>query len=420
MADYDREILRLYEKGSMTYEDIAKKMGLTFKQVSHSLTRARKTFRRGKVSQEPAKQETQEYNNGLYTFDKLIEICEGEELTPERTLKAHNLDPAAWEVVSYRNNYWHSQVRGGKRMVMYQSRLSARPIKKAINLDELEEHFKIFIPKIYEPKTYPENGKSFMAEANIADLHLGKLCWHGDTEKNYDYKIARSNFQKIISDILINLKNKPLDYILFVWCNDFFNSDTISKTTTGETPQDTDVRWQKLFNIGVEMLVEAIESLMQIAPVKTFYTPSNHDQMVGYYALKYLSAWYRNCKDVEVDTSAFPRKYILYGPTLLGFTHGEKEKGKGTYEKASRLASVMPIEAAHLWGKAKYREMHAAHLHSEQMIEEINGVIVRRIASPTYADTYHTEHGFIGATQKAQTFIYDKEKGLRQIINTPV
>ncbi len=54
------------------------------------------------------------------------------------------------------------------------------------------------------------------------------------------------------------------------------------------------------------------------------------------------------------------------------------------------------------------------------MIQEINGVIVRRISSPTAADTYHTERGYLGNVRKAQVFIYDKERGLKQVINIPV
>ena len=89
-------------------------------------------------------------------------------------------------------------------------------------------------------------------------------------------------------------------------------------------------------------------------------------------------------------------------------------------EKPKRLSSLMPIEARELWSKAKYYELHCAHLHSEQAAEEINGVIVRRISSPTAIDTYHYKSGYIGAVRKAQTFIYDKERGLKQIINIPV
>lgn len=54
------------------------------------------------------------------------------------------------------------------------------------------------------------------------------------------------------------------------------------------------------------------------------------------------------------------------------------------------------------------------------MIQEISGVIVRRISSPTALDTWNTTHGYMGAVRKAQTFLYDKGRGLVQTINTPV
>lgn len=360
-------------------------------------------------------------SDGTKESDRLIEIGHGQEITPELLLKAHNLNPDEWEITSYRNNYWHSQVRGGKRMVMYQSKVTCKPKKDGLSLKHIDRHFKKldrthFIPQIKQIK---KQG-NMMAEVNIADLHLGKLCWHGDTGNNYDYKIARDIFNNVISDVYHELALKPLEYIIFVWSNDFFNSDTITNTTTAGTQMHNDVRWQKLFNVGVEMLVNGITMLSQIAPVKTFYTPSNHDEVNGYHALKYLEAWFRKDRNVQICTDAKPRQYHLYGVTLLGYGHGDKEKGKGSKEKASRLASCMPIEVPHLWAKAKFREFHAGHLHSEQMIQEINGVIVRRISAPTANDTWHTQSGYIGSTRKAQTFIYDKARGLRHIFNTPV
>lgn len=325
-------------------------------------------------------------------------------ITPDEVLKENGLNPSEWILKTYKNN----------------GRIEVKPRGVTVDLSEIDRHFEElnrqdFIP----PNTKRAIGRR-IAEVNIADLHLGKLCWHGDTPLNYDYKIARTAYYQIISEIVGEIKSKNLEYIVFVWANDFFNSDTIAQTTTAGTQQDCDVRWQKMFNVGVEMLVRSIETLSEVAPVRTFYTPSNHDEVNGYHALKYLEAWFRQNPNVKIDTDAYPRKYILYGNTLIGFTHGDKENDRGTKQKASRLASLMPIEAAEMWSKAKYREMHAAHLHSEQMIQEINGVIVRRVSSPTAADTYHTTHGYMGAVRKAQTFIYDKDSGLVNIINTPV
>lgn len=358
--------------------------------------------------------------DGSIISEKFILVRDGDEMTPEYILEAHGLKPSAWEVVSYKNNFWNTQLKGGKKQISYQSKLTARPSNNKLDLAEIDKHFAALERKNYKPPAVLTKQGSMMAEVNLADLHLGKLCWHGDTPENYDYKIARDVFYRIVGEIVAELKKKPVEYITFVWTDDYFNSDNDQKTTTAGTVQDTDIRAAKMFNVGCEMLVRGIEMLSEIAPVKTFYTPPNHCELTAYHALKYLEAWFRRDPNVEINTDAYPRKYQLYGNTLIGYCHGDKENSNGTKEKASRLASLMPLEARKLWGQALYHEMHTAHLHSEQMIQEINGVIVRRISSPTAADTWHTESGYLGAVRKAQTFLYDKERGLMQIINTPV
>lgn len=360
------------------------------------------------------------YDDGSIVSERFIKLQSGEMLSPKEILELHGLDPLKWQVQHCINNFWNSQLKGGILQISYQSKLTAKPIKCGIDLAEIDKHFTTLDRKNFTPQIAQTKTGTMMAEINIADLHLGKLCWHGDTPENFDYKIARDLYYRLIGEIAQEIKTKPIEYITFVWANDFFNSDNIEQTTTGGTRQDTDVRWQKLFSVGVEMLVRGIEMLSEVAPVKTFWTPSNHDEVTGYHALKFLEAWFRKSQNVEIDSNASQRKYQLYGNTLIGYAHGCKIQSSATKEKASRLASLMPIEARELWSKALYREMHVGHLHSEQMTQEINGVIVRRISSPTADDAWHTESGFIGAVRKAQTFLYDKERGLMQIINTPV
>lgn len=352
-------------------------------------------------------------DDGTAESDKLITICETDEITPELLMKLHHLDVGTWEVVSYINNYWHSPVKGGKRLVMYQSKLRVKP-RATASLAEVEKFYHRLDRKYALPVVRFAPSKSeYMAEVNIADLHLGKLCWHGDTGNNYDYKIARAVFNYIIADVGNELRRIGVNKILFVWANDFFNSDTISKTTTAGTPQDTDIRWQKLFNIGCEMLVDGITRLSEIAPVETFYTASNHDNMTSYHATQFLAAWFRKSPNVVVNADAKARKYYIYGNTLLGFTHGDKEKPK-------QLSMLMPLEVPQLWSQSIYREMHTAHLHSEQEKVNENGIIIRRISSPTATDAWHYESGYVGAIRKAQTFVYHKEMGLKYTINTPI
>ena len=353
--------------------------------------------------------------DGSVVSEKFITIRDGEEMTPKFILDAHGLDPLLWEIISYKNNMWNSQIKGGAKQISYQSKLTAKPIKSIINLDEIRDMFKDMDREKYRPVTIKKSNATVMAEVNICDLHLGKLCWSGETPENFDHKIARDLFHNLISEIVIELKKQPIDYITFVWTHDFFNSDNENQETTGGTPQDTDARTKKLFRIGCKMLEQGIDTLLKEIkrPIKTFYVRSNHDEMTSFFAMCVLEARFRKEPNVEVLTNAYPRKYQLYGKTLIGYCHGDKEK-------AARLASLMPIEAKELWSKADWYEMHTAHLHSEHAIQELNGVIVRRVSSPTATDQWHTDGGFIGAVRKAQTFIYDKERGLINIINIPV
>jgi hypothetical protein len=425
--NWKEEAERLYQEYGRDWSHMADEMmplfpGLNHFEVKEKIRRyIRNTPQFKQHKQEDFHRSSIEYkSDGSIISEKFIVVRDGDEMTPEFIIEAHGLKPSAWEVVSYKNNFWNSQVKGGAKQISYQSKLTVKPRKGGIDLAEIDKHFRELERKRFTAPIARQAQGNMLAEINIADLHLGKLCWHGDTPENYDHKIAKDLFYSIIAEIVEQLRRKPIEQVLFVWSNDFFNSDNEEKTTTAGTPQDTDVRNKKMFNIGWEMLIRAIEMLSEVAPVKTFYTPSNHDEETAYHALGVIRAWFRNDPNVTVDLDAYPRKYELYGNTLIGFTHGDKENDKGSKEKASRLASLMPIEAPELWGKSRYREMHAAHLHSEQMIAEINGVIVRRIASPTALDTYHTTHGYVGAVRKVQTLVYDRERGLMQIINTPV
>lgn len=434
MEQWKQDAKRLWQQGDKSTNEIAEYLHKTYFPHMDTIRVREKyrTFIRGTaeyiekhktLDNDKQMQRSIEYKgDGSTVSTRFIELAEGEEMTPECIVKKHGLDPAMWTVVSYVNNFWNAQMKGGRKIIMYQSKLTVKPNAKGLsfeNIDKLYSRLDRTAKPI--PVSYVPRPDGLDVEINIADLHLGKLCWWGDTDNNYDYKIAQQTFNNIINEICEEIRHMSIKKITFVWANDFINVDTITNTTTAGTPQDVDIRWQKLFDKGAELLVSGILTLREIAPVFTFYTRSNHDEVTGYHLAKFIQAFFRNDDLVTVDTRPLPRKYFMLGNVLVGFGHGDKEGiGNGTKEKASRLASCMPLEAAELWPQAKTREFHAAHLHSEQMIQEINGVIVRRISSPTATDTYHKQSGYIGAVRKAQTFIYHPTKGLIHIINTPV
>ncbi|MDL2224665.1 hypothetical protein LJC20_00430 [Eubacteriales bacterium OttesenSCG-928-M02] len=383
----------------------------TFAQVREMVRKPYRAAKQGECYTSPAMpigsygESVEHRKDGTVVHDRLIEICEGEEITPEVLLRAHNLDPKQWQVVAYRNNRWHSQT-AGERLVMYQSRVTVKPYQEGeISLVELEEHFK-HLDRKYVPRRpkHRKRNSGRMLEVNIADLHLGKLAWHGETGENYDYKIARERFFQVIDQETQRAAQGNYEKIVFVWCNDFFNSDGQGNQTTAGTPQDTDVRWQKLFTIGCEMLVDAITQLSEHAPVETFYIASNHAKQAEYYAVKYLEAWFRNDPNVTINADATPRQYMLFGNVLLGFTHG-------SYEAKNKLKSLMSVEVPELWAQATWREMHVAHIHSEK-VEEDAGLIIRHCPTVTGTDAWHNLSGYVGAMKRSYSYEWDKVYGL--------
>jgi len=257
-----------------------------------------------------------------------------------------------------------------------------------------------------------ENEKNdIMLEIAVVDLHLSKLAWAPEVGENYDYKIAEKRYKNAIEYAYNKAMKEPPGKVLIPFGNDFFHTDTLAGTTTAGTPQDFDGRWQKQFNKGTEMAIWTVDRCSEIAPVELLLVPGNHDKMFSYFALMLLNAWFKDREDVTINTDPKSRKYVEFGKCLIGYTHGDKEK--------KRLFGNMQVEQPQAWGRTKYREFHTGHLHHEAIKEE-HGVIARQLSTMTATDAYHFEHGYVGALQKSQSFLWHKNRGLSDIWFSPV
>ncbi len=248
--------------------------------------------------------------------------------------------------------------------------------------------------------------KEFVVEPAICDLHLGKLGHENECGENYDYKIARDRFNFIIDDVYNRAKDLPVKKVLYPFGSDFWQINSKKGTTFAGTLVDSDSRVQKLFLVGIQMHIIAIDKLRQLGPVSVVLVPGNHDEEISFYALMYLAAWYKDAKDVEVWTDIKSRKYVWFGINLIGYAHGHQE-GK-------RILGNMQVEAPEAWAKAKVREWHLAHKHRYQVQEE-HGVTVRELSALTGKDAWEFGMGYSGAITRTQTFIWHKEDGLYAI-----
>lgn len=258
---------------------------------------------------------------------------------------------------------------------------------------------------IVKVNSKPHNG--LMVEVPIVDLHLGKLGWAPEVGTDYDHKIAEERFLYTINETISRVHGLPVEKFLFILGSDYFNCDNPEGQTTNKTQQDNDSRFPKMYAFGCELLIKGINMLAQVAPVQAILVAGNHDATLAYMAAKHLEAWFRLDERVIVDADPTTRKYIEHGVSLIGFSHGDKEK--------KRIFGIMQVEAQEAWGRTKIHEIHLGHLHSEQTKEDA-GIIVRNLSSVTSADRWHYQSGYVGAVLKTQVFIWDREKGLVNIL----
>jgi len=349
--------------------------------------------------------------DGSQKSDKLIKMSVEDSKNTDFLLKSHGYDPKVWEIVNAKSSIWNQHNKEDGTLTLFSSKITVKPKKNEFDVEDVKEIvndlMKNYTPPSLQSIKHKENGK--LLEVNISDLHLNKL---GHIDNEYDHNLAEKAFFYILDDVINKTQHMKFEKVYFIWSHDFFNIDGLTKTTTGGTPQDVSTRFANMYKQGKRMLIQAIDLLRQIAPVETIQVGANHDRLTSYTMSEVLDAWFRNEDNVLIDNDPLSRKYRRFGKCLIGFSHGHAEK--------KRLGKIMPIEARKDWGETLFAEIHAGHFHSEQAVKEENGVIVRYLSSPSGSDNWHYESGYVGAIKKAQSFVWDKDKGMELMINTSV
>ncbi len=356
--------------------------------------------------------ETTINKDGTYSSNRLLEMNEAQSKDASYILKAHGFDVESWKLVSARNNIRQVISKQDGVVTLYASYITVKPILD-LSLEQIETFYKELVEKYPRPKIRNTHSikDGYMLEIPIEDIHFGKLSHSEDVAEPYNFNIAKKRFDYVIDDVINQVKDFKIEKIIFPVGSDFFHIDNANSTTTAGTRQNTDLSPQLIFKYGLQCLVENIIKLSTVAPVEVFCINGNHDYLSSYHAICSLQCYFHDNENVYVNTDTSPRKYIEYGKCLIGFTHGDKEK--------KRIEGLMQVEARESWGRTLYHEIHMGHLHSEQT-KEVNGIIIRNLSSFTGTDTWHHRSGYVGAVKKCQSFLWSKDKGLRNIIITTI
>ncbi len=274
-------------------------------------------------------------------------------------------------------------------------------------LQSIEDLISNYAPK-YPTIDYPIRKDGHLLIINPADVQIGKYADATETGDEYNIDIAKNRVRDGVKGILRNAESFNIERILFCIGNDILHTDTSLSTngTTKGTAQDVDGKWYKHFTEALELYVEVVEMLMQIAPVDCVHSMSNHDYMSGFHLAHALKSWYRNTEAVTVDAEPKHRKYYKYKNSLIALTHGDGAK-------LPNLPLHMAQEEPKMWADTKYRYWYLHHLHHKQRYKFMSsfdniGVTVEFLRSPSGTDSWHYQKGYTGSIKAVEGFIHNE------------
>jgi hypothetical protein len=342
----------------------------------------------------------------------------GRVMSLDDLLDAMKVDLSLWDVERHVVNKWEVAAvdkETGQSVVteLFQVKAWLKRNRAAQEMSDLVD--RLVIRMMQHAPDYPDyaesgiSGERFMLEVSPFDLHIGKLGWKPETGENYDSRIAKRVLMAGVEDALHKAAGFAVERILFPVGNDLLHTDTTENTTTGGTRQDVDTRHHKMFVTACEVMVAAIDRLMQVAPVKVLIIPGNHDRANALKLGVVLDAWYRNTERVTVDAGPDLRKYEPYGCNLLGFTHGSEEKHA---DLPLIMAQERPVE----WGKAKHKEWHVGHFHKRKETrftagDTHMGVPVRILPSLSGTDAWHAMRGYVKGQRAVESYLWSHDHG---------
>lgn len=400
--------------------------GLNYSQIANQLKLDRSTVKkhlkkRGivqTVDDEPTPelsrkfQENEDVASVVFNTDKPIK-------TLDEAMEEAQVDTDVWYPERFEVTDWTVGMKVGEkgneqvirsqqyRVKVYFKRIAKRSILEAVNA--IYDRLASKAPKLPKPPLKLKSSDEYMGVFALFDVHFGKLAWAAETGKNFDLKIADTIFRDAVVKLVDQSKHRSLAYAVMPLGNDFFHFDSINKTTTAGTPQDTDGRYSKVIATGELAFIWAIEQLAAICPVHVPVVPGNHDYHSSFHLARTVNAYFRNCKHVHVDLEPAPRKYVRWKSTLIGLTHGDKIA-------PDKLPNVMATERPQDWAETTCHEWLIGHGHRSRKwvtkpVDTHDGATVRMLQSLSGTDFWHYANGYIGTRQAAEVYWYSKRSG---------
>jgi len=353
----------------------------------------------------------------------------------EDFLKETKTDLDVWEVKEHSLRAWDVTMKAdihgtGKTYTNYY--ISVKLVKKTAEFFDAEAFIKSVEEKVkkysrpvpirkFEP--VPHEGENLLA-LTINDLHLGRFASARESGYDYSSDIAEKHMFNGLDELLSLANTTVIDKILYYVGHDFFTYDYVRPyaMTSNGTPQETDMRWQDLFDRGEDLQIRAINHLSTIAPVVVQEIPGNHDYQSSYYLGRVLRAVFRDNENVQIDVEPTSRKYFRWGECNIMGSHGK-------YEKPQDIHAIMMAEDRKNMGDTKYWYAIFGHEHHLKELtvktgakvqglktsvltnEDYKGLTITWLPNLAHRDDYEVDRTYVGTIRSAVAMVFNSKKG---------
>lgn len=245
----------------------------------------------------------------------------------------------------------------------------------------------------------------------MGDPHLGMYAWAEETNNDFDCNIAERDLRFAVDDLVYEAPESDIGIILNL--GDFFHTDSSeNRTNRSGHPLDVDTRWQRLLDIGINVMRYTInKALTKHKTVIVRNNIGNHDERSSVMLATALRLLYENNPRVQIDKSVNAFWYYKFGTNMLGSCHGDNTKPQD-------LMSIMQIDQRKNLSDVRYCSWHMGHVHHKQIWEFRDGTVEshRTLAS---RDAWHHKSGYRSA-RDMQMIMYHIKKGERGRVRSPV
>ena len=208
-----------------------------------------------------------------------------------------------------------------------------------------------------------ETWREFMSFYWLGDPHIGMLAHASETlSGHFDLKIAEEQLVECFRQLV--WRTPPSRVCRIVNLGDFYHAETNAQTTPGHGNKlDVDGRSYKVQKCGQRILRSLVDLAKQRHELVEFVAmPGNHDPNMAFQISSWLGAVYEGDPRVVIDDSIAAYAYTEFGQNLIGTCHGD-----GAKEGSLPLLLATRQRAA--WGRTRYHQFHAGHIHHTRKIE---------------------------------------------------